>query len=446
MNSSFVVFFKELISVTGLEYKKDLSIGELRHLISKINEYYYPTYDGVTTTEVSDTGLIYFSEFHKFWEKYHQEILNPTIDVDKCRDIANILNSIYINNGKSVFYELYNTCSLKPHEISKIRYFSANQDFRGSRDFEDLFEVYTEDPTIFDKEIINEDPEGFLKNIGITKLSQSDKRTKYATVASQILIEKQIEPFDLFAYFDKDLLAIETFLLSKRGSGFGKKKIDMFLRDMVVLNVWKNPKHFDRIDVASDVNTVKVALRTGILKTEIPLVSSLLDIFCYQYGLLDEMNALAWRKVWESWKEQFPKTCIESPSLLDYFVYRIIGKEFCKETLCFFECETGKHKFKWHSSRNKTCQVCRKNKAFVVNKVLPCSDKDGYIVICKNKFVSGENSILLGLKECPFTIVCNSKSENFKKLNPPKSISILGETGWETARTLKGEGGGGLMA
>lgn len=50
---------------------------------------------------------------------------------------------------------------------------------------------------------------------------------------------------------------------------------------MVVLSIWKDYKNFEQIDVASDRNTMKVALRTGILKTEIPLVSSFLDIFCY---------------------------------------------------------------------------------------------------------------------------------------------------------------------
>lgn len=33
-----------------------------------------------------------------------------------------------------------------------------------------------------------------------------------------------------------------------------------------------------------------------------------------------------------------------------------------------------------------------------------------------------------------------------KKLMPPKSISILGQTGWTTAYTEIGIGGGGLMA
>ncbi len=56
--------------------------------------------------------------------------------------------------------------------------------------------------------------------------------------------------------------------------------------------------------------------------------------------------------------QKYPNHCIESPILMDYLIYRVIGKEFCKEKLTFFECETGKHKFKWHSSSNRTCQIC----------------------------------------------------------------------------------------
>ncbi len=97
------------------------------------------------------------------------------------------------------------------------------------------------------------------------------------------MIGLEIEPFDLFKYFNKDVLKIREFLLGNKGSGFGNKKIDMFIRDMVVLKVWKNPVNFDSINVASDINTIKVALRTGIIETSIPLVSSFLDIFCYQY-------------------------------------------------------------------------------------------------------------------------------------------------------------------
>ena len=447
---NFSRFFNTLLVKTGISFDRNLKLSEIRYIVSKINEYFYTNYEDIGTTFILDDYYEYFSDFHVFWEKYHQEIISPTIDDKSCEKVVDILHHLYITYGESLFYELYDTHSLKPPEICKIRYFSANQDFRGTRDFSVLCRKYQDDPSIFEASKINDNPEDFLKNIGIVSLSQSDKRIKYAKTASQILLEKNIEPFDLFAYYNNDVSKFKEFLITQKGSGFGNKKIDMFIRDMVVLQVWKNPLNFSEIDVASDINTTKVALRTGILKTAIPLLSSFLDIFCYQYTLIDEMNAAAWRKVWELWKNKYANECVESPCLIDYLVYRIIGKEFCKESLCIYECETKSHQFKWHSPRNKTCQVCHinkvNNKAKVIAKVLPCTDNEGYLVIGKNKFVSGENPLLLNIRECPFVSVCNPKDIKFKKLNPPKSISILGRTGWETAKVKRDEGGGGLMS
>lgn len=429
----------------------ELSLDNVRCSISRINQFLYQSYPELgNTTALNGEIFGYFSEFHKFWENHHQEILNPKIDDTQCSIIADVLHNILQKFGKNCFYEIYDTHSLSPEEICKIRYFSANQDFRGSRNFDDLHSKYQDDPSIFDKSNINENPEDFLKNIGITSLSQNDKRIKYAITASQVLIDRNIEPFKLLSFCGNDVKKIRDLLTDNRGSGFGNKKADMFLRDMVVLGVWKDPANFDKIDVASDINTVKVALRSRILKTDIPLVSSFLDIFCHQYGLIDEMNALAWRRVWEIWKDKYPKECIESPCLIDYFVYRVIGKEFCKESLCIFKCQVEEHTFKWHSGLNKTCQICFgkkiKNKASVIYKALPCTDEDGYIVIEKSDFVAGKNPLLPNLKECPFETACKPKTSVFKKLNPPKSISILGQTGWESARTKIDEGGGGLMS
>lgn len=447
---NFNAFFKAVLTNSNISLSRDLTINEIKFIISKINEYFYTTHEGIGYTNILDDNFEYFSEFHKFWERYHREILNPQIDEEQCSLVANVLHDVFVKYGKQLFYELYDTVSLDKKEICKIRYFSANQDFKGSRDFEDLFERYKDDPSIFDKENINQNPEDFLKNIGITSLSQNDKRLKYAVKASKLLIDNSIEPYDLLSFCKNDIERVRNFLINNRGSGFGNKKTDMFLRDMVVLEVWKNPRNFDKIDVASDINTVKVALRTRILKTDIVLLSSFLDIFCYQYTLIDDMNAKAWRRVWEIWKYKYPNECIESPCLIDYFVYRIIGKEFCKESLCIFKCDSEEHTFKWHSSRNKTCQICFKNnirnKAYVINKILPCTDTEGYIAIRKSNFVSGKSPLLPSLQECPFEIVCKSKTNIFKKLNPPKSISILGQTGWESAKTKRDEGGGGLMS
>ncbi|MFH1903288.1 MAG: hypothetical protein ABIK20_04450 [Candidatus Omnitrophota bacterium] len=387
---NFNKFLKTLLANSQITSSRNLNIKEIRFIISKINEYFYTNYEGIGYTNVLDDQFEYFSEFHKFWEKYHKEVLNPKVDEEKCEQVAGVLHDVYKKFGRPPFYELYDTFSLKPEEICTIRYFSANQDFRGSRDFEDLFKKYSEDPSIFDKSEIISKPEIFLKNLGITSLSQSDKRIKYAKKASQILIDNKIEAYDLLDFCDNDILKLRNLLISNKGSGFGNKKTDMFLRDMIVLGVWKNPKNFDKIDVASDINTVKVALRSGIIKTDIALISSFLDVFCYQYGLIDEISALAWRKVWEIWNRKYPTENIESPCLIDYFVYRVIGKNFCKETLCIFKCETKKHEFKWHSAKNRTCQICYKNKvrnsAIVVKKMLPCMDEEGYIPYSANKF------------------------------------------------------------
>ena len=443
--------FKRFLRDINKYSEGEITLNNIRQSISRINQFLYQTHPGLGgTTTLNDEYFEYFSEFHKFWDKHHQEILNPQIDDDQCLLVAEALHAVLMTYGKPPFYELYDTSPLKADEICKVRYFSANQDFRSSRNFDVLIKTYQDDPSIFDKTFINKNPEDFLKDIGIIKLSQNDKRVKYAVTASQVLIDKDIEPYELLEYFGNDIEKVRTFLTSNRGSGFGNKKTDMFLRDMVVLGVWNHPNNFDKIDVASDINTIKVALRSRILQIEIPLVSSFLDIFCYQYSLIDEMNAFAWRKVWEQWNNKYPTECIESPCLIDYFVYRVIGKEFCKESLCFFQCATEEHTFKWHSGRNRTCQICvkegKKSKASMLYKVLPCADIDGCISIEKSKFVSGQQPLLPDLKECPLESVCKPKTAIFRKFNPPKSISILGQTGWESARTKADEGGGGLMS
>jgi len=444
-------FKKFLNEISRYKVINEININDVRNILRSINDYFYTNYENIGNTFILDNYYEYFSDFHKFWEKYHKEILNPTVNVKKCEQVSRILNELYLKFGEKLFLEIYDIKNIEKEDICKIRYFSASQDFRGSRDITKLIKIYKNDPSIFDKNIIYKNPEDFLKNIGITSLSQNDKRVRFAKISAELLIKEGIEPFDLLKKYNNDISVLRNVLVNNKGSGFGFKKADIFLRDMIVLGVWQNYKNFDIVDVASDINTIKVALRSGILKTEVPLLSSFLDIFCYQYNLIDNYNALAWRKVWEIWKINFPNSCIESPSLIDYLIYRIIGKEFCNENLYIYKCDAEDHIFKWHSSRNKTCQICYKlngvrNHARIIKKILPCMDEEGYLAIQNNEFVSGENALLPGIKECPFVNICNPKDKDFIKFNPPKSISILGKTGWESSKVRKGEGGGGLMS
>ena len=423
-----------------------LSIIEAKKVVKSINDFLYTNYPGIGTTYELGDYREYFSDFHKFWEAYHKEILNCQIDDEKCKQVADTLHSIYLRTDGDAFRELYDTCGLNKEDACRVRFLTANQDFRGSRNFFELAKIYKEDNSIFDEELIYDDPESFVRNIGISSLSQNDKRITYAKTIAKFLIDKKCSPYELLYQYGWDISELRDAILACEGSGYGNKKTDMFLRDMVVLDVWDNVIGFESIDVASDVNTIKVALRTGIIKTEIPLLSSFLDIFCYQYGYIDAMNAKAWRRVWEIWNEKYPFECIESPCLIDYFVYKVIGKQFCKEILYKFECETGVHTFMWHSGRNKTCQVCLKNgikrvKAQPISRIMPCCSEEGHIAIRETPYVqslSDEQKI----SECPFKDICDQN----RHLQPPKSISILGQTGWVSAYARKDEGGGGLMA
>ena len=425
-----------------------LSIDEARYVVSKINEFLYTKYHDVGTTKALEQTFSYFSDFHKYWENHYKEILNVHIDETQCEKVAEALHDVFINTNGSAFKETFDTQGLPDETVCRIRFLTANQDFRGSRNFSEFAEIYSQDPAIFDEEVIFNDPENFLKALRIQNLSQSDKRLIYAKRVAEFLTERHITPYDIPKAFHNDVAEFKAALISFTGAGYGNKKTDMFIRDMVVLGIWKNVYGFDKIDVASDINTVKVALRTGILQTAIPLVSSFIDIFCYQYGYIDEMNAKAWRKVWEIWMNKFPEETISSPCLMDYFVYNVVGRQFCKERLYIFECNEKQHTFKWHSYRNTRCQICYENgekniSAHITDKLLPCSDKDGRLAIRQTDFVKSlprDKKI----NQCPFADICNTYGK--KGLQPPKSISIKGRTGWIDAYADKDNGGGGLMA
>lgn len=165
--------------------------------------------------------------------------------------------------------------------------------------------------------------------------------------------------------------------------GYSRKKADMFIRDMFDWNIWVPGKNRDKLNVASDSNTMRVALRSGLLETEIPLLTSYLGVYCYQYSLVDDMTQEAWRIVWNEWNKIPDNSAPPAPASMDYLIYKSIGKKCCLKN-------------------KRKCSTCVMN------------------TICPN----------------------DRKKRNLKS---PKSISIMGMTGWESGRTDDG-GGGGIMA
>lgn len=438
----FVNKIKEISS------SSELNVESAREIVKEINEFLFTTHENIGTINALGREYDYFSDFHKYWDENYKEILSVSINDLQCEKVAITLHDIYLRTNGAAFKQIYDKCGLTDEQVCRVRFLTANQDFRGSRSFEDLASKYNDDPSIFDIENIYNDPTSFIRDIGITQLSQNDKRISYAKTIAKYIIDKKIaSPYDLIKHFDYDILEIKNDILNCQGSGYGNKKTDMFLRDMVVLGIWKNVKNFDCINVASDVNTIKVALRTGILQTAIPLVSSFLDIFGNQYSYIDEMSSFAWRRVWEKWKDIFPTEVVSSPCLLDYLIYNVIGREMCKEKLVLYECDEFGHKFFWHTSQNKTCQICYKNglkkKAHVIKKMLPCDSDEALPYIKQTNFYKSE-ICKPNIENCPFKEICNNF--NKKNLQPPKSISIEGATGWSSAYANKNDGGGGLMS
>ena len=301
---SFKEFIKEINQKMGLSlphFWDDLDEIQLaQRFLEKLNEYFFQTFEGIGTTTFNGEELRYFSEFHKFWEKHHKDILNARIDEKQTKLAAKALSKAIKKYGKGLLKVIHDTLGLPPNAIAQVRFFTANQDFREPP--ENQFEKYFEDKTRFDAEEIKRDPESFLKFLGLTRLSQTDKRIDFARNAASFLIENHISAFEIAQYFENDAIKIREVLLNTPNMGYGFKKANMFIRDMVELGVWPKLKNFDKIDVSSDINTMKLALRTRILKTDIPLLTSFLDIFCYQYSYIDKMSAQAWRKVWEDWK------------------------------------------------------------------------------------------------------------------------------------------------
>lgn len=157
----FTVFCQSLKDI--IDSHPQLDIEGARKIVQQINEFLYTTHPDIGTIEKFGSKFDYFSDFHKFWHKYHKEILNCEIDEYICEKVADALHSIFIQTNGKVFTSIYDTCGLSDEDVCRVRFLTANQDFRGSRSFSFLADVFECDNAIFDENNILADPEDFLK-------------------------------------------------------------------------------------------------------------------------------------------------------------------------------------------------------------------------------------------------------------------------------------------
>ena len=401
--SSFLGFLQNLATTLFLKidfdklFQKNNEYEIVSDILHKLSQYFYQSNSALEAR--------YFSEFHKYWESNHKDIINPVIDKNACLELARALEELYKYN---VIKTQLDPLDLSKEEIARVRFFTTIQDFKIDINAKvNPFELQKRFPELFKPEDIVKNPHNInklLNYLGAT--DQGDKRQKWMLKAAQLLIDEyEGEAINIANKNSDDVNEIVGALTEGQDKyGYSIKKTHIFIRDLLDLRVWYGLKNIEMLDTVSDQNTMRIALRTGILKTKTPLISSFLDVYCYQYSLIDEYNRKAWREVWIQWAKIKDNHRPVTPASYDYLIYRM-GKVACK----------------------KTSRICPPNKKVSEQKYKKLDSQDR--LIFKDEY-------------CIFAKIC--KLEN-KILNPPRSISQKQRTGWDNAKTNEG-GGGGLSS
>jgi len=347
----------------------------------------------------------HISAFHIWWEQNAHEVLGITIDDDQCRKVAAVLERHFSQADTSANYYAPPS-EMTKQQIANCRFFSAAQDF-GGRFRRSPFDLMVDDPDFFSPSRMGDVAhiDMFLNHIGAE--AQYDKRRDYARNGAKWLIDGYGgEAYNVYGANKSSVKRLSSAMTVKTiGMGFSAKKCHMFVRDLFDWGVWEPAEDIHELDVASDANTMRIALRTGILRLKIPtLIPSYLDIYSPQYELMDNHNVAAWRRVWELWDEIPDNHRVPAPAFFDFFIYTL-GKTTCKRA-------------------TQRCLATNKCSKFG-REDCPAFGSD----VC----VDGH---------CPLNQICPTE---LRVLQPPKSISILGRTGWTTGDTNEG-GGLGITA
>lgn len=398
--SSFLIFLEKLAKHFNIEFDYDKMNGEdeyqlAANILNEINIYFYQK----KTTLPSS----YISEFHKYWEENHEKVLSPKINPNgECFKLANILESIY---SKSLIKVQLDTLDLTKEEIANVRFFTAIQDFNiDIHARSNPFEFFKRHPDCFNPQKVYENDLLIDELLNFLNAdSQRDKRKPWMQNSAKLLIDKyNSSAYNINNTHDGNVIEIVQALTTEEKYGFSTKKAHMFLRDMADLGVWKYKINIEKLDVMSDKNTMRIALRTGILQFRIPLLASYLDVFCFQYTMVNRLNREAWRKVWEEWGKIPNNHRPPTPASIDYLIYRL-GKTACRP--------------------NK--RYCQPWSQFDKKKL--------------ESLIPQDRLIFNDERFCIFSEVCKLER---KLLNAPNSISIEGKTGWKKGKTNEGGGGG----
>ena len=93
-----VNFLNNILEDLKINSINDVTVEQARNIVKNLNDFLYTNYEGIGKTFELDEEREYISEYHKFWEKNCEKILNPTINTKKCEEVADVFHDIYLNN------------------------------------------------------------------------------------------------------------------------------------------------------------------------------------------------------------------------------------------------------------------------------------------------------------------------------------------------------------
>lgn len=371
-------------------------IFRARSVLWTLNRYLY---QATGDTEGND-----ISPFHGWWRQNAEAVVGAHTDDQQCRLVAERLEQHF---SSTTTLAARPPRSLTQTQVANVRFFSAVQDFNFSFTSQP-YDIAMDRPELFDASFIAANhPSAINEFLGlIGARGQYAKRQGFALNSANFLLDGHDgDAHQLYGDFGSSVVDLRGALVENGTLGFSAKKANMFIRDMFDWGIWQPGADASQLDVAADTNLMRIALRTGIVRIEIPvLIASYLDIYSYQYGAIDAATVAAWRRVWELWGELPDNHRVAAPASIDYLIYRLGWRNgrYC--------CSKGRRK----------CEASG-----------PCNE------LGQDSCPAHGSTACEGY--CLFNRIC---PDELKPLQPPKSISIVGGTGWTDGKTDEGGGMG----
>jgi hypothetical protein len=359
--------------------------------------------------------------------------------------VAQVLEELHAAHGGRFHAPQDRIAGLSRELIANVRFITAAQDWK-LRQKVNPYEIAREHPEWFEARRIATDPEASINRIltavGV-KPDQATKRVDYARNGAEFLLAHYDgSAFNLGPKHEHDAARIREALVEPDDPAFAEhigysyKKADMFIRDMYDFKVWPL-RGVEALEVPPDINTMRAALRTGIIHCYHPLLTSYLDVYSSQYSLVSDLASRAWRRVWERWSEIPQNHRVEGPAFFDFLLYEILGRE-CVALV---------------SVRELQCRHCGSS-MLVKTRVRTCPRCDSTDTWVTRRRGSEDQFRDLLARGCSF---CTTNGPghcvlerviSFDRwtLAPPKSISRIGGTGWDDGLASEDEGGGGITS